>query len=244
MTELSPMRGEVGINYDAAFLYLTVRGAVAERWGHGSGFGRHSIGLDNLSLTNKEGSRVAQVNLKNSLFLDSAATMDWAKFVTEASDFLDDCFTTLQPSAVSAIYADVKLYAEATTFSTARDRIASALLSGRESHAPTAQAMFDDLLVSLQYKQGLTTITTAVAPLRRAELPQHLQGDQDLTTYPDNMFFVQRRVELLAGPDREKDRIGWENAKERFSAFMSEHVLSVPSSVSQYVDELMGSRQA
>ena len=240
MPELSPMRGEVGIVYDAAFLCLSVRGIVAERWGHGSGFGRHSIGHDNLSLTSKDGTRVAQVNLKGSVFIESAPSLDWNKFATDATGFLMDCLKTLQPSAATAIYADARLYSAAPTFSSARDRIASALLNGRYNHSPTAQGAFDDLSVSLQFKQGLMTITTTLGPMRRGELGQQLQGEQDLELYPDNVLFVQRRLEVFAGSDREKDRFGWEKAQERLESLMDDHVVNAPAEVSDYVDMILG----
>jgi hypothetical protein len=240
MPELSPMRGEIGVIYDAAFLYLSVRGIVAERWGHASGFGRHSIGHDNLSLTDKDNTRLAQVNLKGSLFIESAPALDWSKFATDASDFLTDCLKTVQPSAVSAIYADMKLYSGTSTFSSARDRIASALLDGRYTHSPTAQGIFDDLSVSLQFQQGLMTIITTLGPMRRGELGQQVQGQQDLEQYPENVLFVQRRVEAFAGSDRVKDRFGWEKAQERLQSLVDDHVVNATADVSEYVDTILG----
>jgi hypothetical protein len=242
MPELSPMRGEVGVVYDAAFLYLSVRGVVAERWGHGSGFGRHSIGHDNLSLTTKDGARLAQVNLKNSLFVESAPALDWNKFVTDASDYLVDCLKTVEPAAVTVIYADARLYSRARTFSSARDRIASALLNGRYKHSPTAQAVFDDLSISFQFKQGLMRITTTLGPMRRGELGPQLQGDQDLELYPDNILFVQRRFEVFAGGNPEKDRFGWEKALEGLESLIGDHVVNAPADVSEYVDTILGQK--
>jgi hypothetical protein len=236
------MRGEIGIVYDAAFLYLSVRGVVAERWGHGSGFGHHSIGHDNLILMNKGGSRLAQVNLKNSLFVESSPALDWNKFVTDASGFLADCLKTLQPAAVTAVYADVRLNSGVRTFSSARDMIATALLGGRYGHSPSAQAVFDDLSVSLQFKQGLTTITTTLGPMRRGELGPQLQGEQDLERFPDNLLFVQRRLDIYAGSNREKDRFTWEKAQERLESLIDSYVAKAPADVSEYVDTILGQK--
>ena len=168
MPQLTPNpRRNSAVSHDAAFLYLSVRGAVAERWGHGSGFGRHSIGPDSLVLLNKNGSRQAHVNLKNSAFVESAPALDWNKFVPGASEFLSDCLKTLQPAAVVNINCVVRLCSETKTFSSMLDKIASALLTGHYRHPPSEAARFEDLSVSLQFKENLVTITTTMAPMRR-----------------------------------------------------------------------------
>jgi hypothetical protein len=87
-------------------------------------------------------------------------------------------------------------------------------------------------------------ITTTLAPMRRGEVGRHLQGEQDLDLYPDNMLFVQRRHEVFAGADRMKDRVGWEKAQVRLQELMGSHVANAPSDIEEYVSEILGSRQA
>ena len=57
---------------------------------------------------NKQGSRIAQLNLKSNTFVEAGPRLNWKTFVSEASEFSVDCLKTLQPR-VSGIIADVRL---------------------------------------------------------------------------------------------------------------------------------------
>lgn len=236
---LTPFRGEVGLAYDAAFLYLSVRGAVAERWGHEPGFGRHAIGPDNLRLTNRAGSQIADVNLKNSRYLASGLNLDWNGFVANASEFLSDCLKAVQPTRVSRVYADVRFYSPAGSFGVARDSIASALLEGHFKHPPKKLAVFEDLSISLVFKQNLLRIDTALGPMRRNELTPHIGGEPDLGGYPETLLFVHRRYEIRAGDDLEKDRFDQAGAGNQLKSLVESQLAEAPGEVSDYICTLL-----
>ncbi|MEI6450481.1 MAG: hypothetical protein WCP98_11125 [Actinomycetes bacterium] len=143
----------------AAFLYLTDRGAVAERWGHAPGFGRHAIGVDSLRLTNTEASRIADANLRNGRFVSAGPHPEWDDFVASSAELPTDCLKTLQPVGVSVIYADLKLYSPAQSFDSVRDAVASELLGGQYKHPPANLAVFEDLSVALVFKLNQTHST-------------------------------------------------------------------------------------
>ncbi len=243
MPDLSPIRGEVTVLYDAAFMYLSVRGAIAERWGHGSGFGRHTIGHDNLGLMNKQGSRIAQLNLKSNTFVEAGPRLNWKTFVSEASEFSVDCLKTLQPR-VSGIIADVRLMSRARSFSSERDRLSSALLCGNYGVAPTPDAAFDDLSVTLQFKRNLLTVATDFGPMRPIELGQHIEGEQDLGAFPESFLFVRRRYQLAPGPDPETDRLDWQQALQHLESLVTDYLSSAPHDVSEYALALLGGEKS
>lgn len=240
---LSPFRGEIGVNYDSAFLYLTNRGAVAERWGHMPGFGRHAIGVDTLRLTNTEASRIAEVNLKNGRFVAAGPHLEWDDFVASSSEFLTDCLKTLQPVGVSVIYGDLKFYSPAQSFDSARDAIASELLGGQYKHPPTNLAVFEDLSVALVFKQNQTHIHTMLGPMRRHELSPLIDGEPDLEAYPETLLFVHRRYEIRPGGSPAKARFDLETAKAHLESLVSSHLASAPTDVSEYIASILQPRE-
>jgi hypothetical protein len=78
--------------------------------------------------------------------------------------------------------------------------------------------------------------------MRRGELAPQLQGEQDLERYPDNLLFVQRRLEVFAGGNREKDRFTWVKAQERLESLIGDYVVKAPVDVSEYVDTILGQK--
>lgn len=240
---LSPFRGELGVIYDAAFLYLTVRGAVAERWGHTPGFGRHAIAVDGLRLTNASTSRIAEVNLKNSRFVMSGPDLNWSDFVTSAHDFLGDCLKMLQPAAVSSIYCDLKLCSDAQSFDAERDAIASELLVGRYREPPTSLAVFEDLSVGLVFRQNQTHIHTMLGPMKRHELSPLLDNEPDLDAYPKTLLFVHRRFEVRPGANP-GDRLDLDQATKDLESLVSTHLTNAPRDVSAYISTLLQRQEA
>lgn len=240
---LSPFRCEVGVNYDSAFLYLSTRGAVAERWAHMPGFGRHAIGVDSLRLTNIAASRIAEVNLKNGRFVVAGPSIEWDDFVSSSSEFLTDCLKTVQPEGVLGIYADLKFYSPAQDFDTVRDTIASELLRGQCKHPPDAAAGFEDLSVSLMFRKGNTHINTMLGPMRKYELRPQLDGDPDLEPYPETLLFVHRRYDVLASRNPSEARFDWETAKEHLESFVAEDLASAPGDVSSYLASILHAKE-
>jgi hypothetical protein len=241
---LLPFRGEVGVVYDSAFLYLSVRGAVAERWAYTPGFGRHSIGPDNLRLLDKAGSRLAEVNLKNSRFMEARPELNWEDFVATASEFVTDCLTALQPGRVSAIYGDVRLFSAEESFDSVRETIASGLLGGLYRHPPTDSALFEDLLVSLVFKEHQWRITTALGPMRRSELATQIEGEPDLDAYPEKLLLVQRRFDISAEGNRDANRFDLEEAKTRLGSLVGTYLTSAPADVATYVATILRQKRA
>jgi hypothetical protein len=239
--DLRPFRAELGVGYDAAFLYLGVRGAVAEKWGHVPGFGRHLVGVDALRLTNKSDSRIAEANLKNSRYVASGVGLSWDDFMKDSQEFITDCLKAFRPDGVSSIYADVRFYSEASSFGAATDAIATPLLTGEYRHPPTSVATLEDVSVALAFKESDITIGTTIAPMHQRELDPHLDGEPDLSAYPDELVFVQRRYEirLFAESRYKREKIGWEAACSRVEALAAGELSRTPSSVPEYVAHVL-----
>ena len=236
---LVPIRGELGINYDAAFLYLSNRGAIAERWAHEPGFGRHAIGVDSLHLTNTTASRVADVNLKNALFVVTGNDFDWGDFSAASAEFLGDCLKMLQPGGVSRVYCDIKLSLPADSFESARDRVVDQLLRGQCNILLDDTAVFEDVLVALTFRMDDIHVHTSMGPMRRLELSPQLDPSADLDDYPEQFLFVQRRYEIAAGRGLPEDRWNHQEAIERLQSFVGDGFATAPKDVCTYVASIL-----
>ena len=181
MGRLQPFRVDAVLMYPAAFLYVNVRGVVAERWGHRDVFSRHNISETDLMLLNPDRTRVFGCGLKQSsasFIGPDLPEMD--EMLDSAGEFLGDCLKVLRPRAASTFQLTVRTTMPQDSFESALSLLGGSLVAeDAPRRLPYDRASFSDPMVTLQHKIGNITCETMFGPMRRPELAAHLTAPDE-----------------------------------------------------------------
>lgn len=190
---------DMTVRYNAAFLYLNTRGAVAERWGHREEFPKHSIDDSRVTLMSVKRDRMAQCGLKQSGIVLSGQELPLAQDIAKTgADFIEDCLKALQPTVVTRASIVLKFFIPSTSFDAAYSELRDSLLTQRSQIQPYRDMHFSDLAVTLAHTDGVYKVDTVFGPMKRKELLRHLLGEDEVPdTYPEALTYVERRVEVV-----------------------------------------------
>lgn len=234
-----PFALTVSAEYEPAFLYLNVRGAVAEKWA-AIVPGRHTITNDAVRLF--ADGRMFSVGLTKSRWLvGQNFGDDWQSACEQACEFICDCLTVLRPSVVKKLECEIKYQCEMEK-EAAVSRFLSIVGARLADVAPMEGGKYADGHTAIDFKAGDFALQNWFTVGEKSELQEQYWETEDLDL-ADSMLFLARTLTLEPATGWVLDERGETKARKAVDRLLHDYLVPDPANTGKYLSAVFEENQ-